>query len=63
MTDSEFLALPKRGNPSQSAAAGCSFGSRRESMKRTWERFILFGLLALGLVLLGYGVLLELGLA
>jgi hypothetical protein len=32
-------------------------------MKRTWERFILFGLLALGLVLLGYGVLLELGLA
>jgi hypothetical protein len=49
--------------PHQSAAAGFSFGSRRESMKRTWERFILFGLLALGLVLLGYGVLLELGLA
>jgi hypothetical protein len=49
--------------PLQSAAAGCSFGSRRESMKRTWERFILFAMLALGLVLLGYGVLLELGLA
>ena len=92
MTDSEFLAPPKRGfffagtaparpnwlygpckpegpgspvvvTPHSLLRRGSRSGSGRESMKRTWERFILFGLLALGLVLLGYGVLLELGLS